>query len=151
VRGYKVDAYERFTILLVADKVQSVINPREDPGLLRSPCGAHDAVWELHCPVTQSRRLDLGEKAAKLADDVGALKIDGQLLKVPDPVASRASGMPAYGDLPSLPEILSSCGHEGTILREQSDLLTACEAAAIGELHRMKANFRRSECYALSL
>jgi hypothetical protein len=113
--GYKVDTYQRFTVLLVANKVKPVVDSSKDSVLLGSPRSAHNSVWELGGAVTQPCCLDLSEETAKLADDVGALEIDGQLLEMTDSVASRAYSMPAYCDLSALAEILSRGGHAGTV------------------------------------
>jgi hypothetical protein len=87
---HEVDAHERFTILPIANQVKSVVNSGKYPVLLGSPCGSPDTIWELRAAGAQRRCLDLSEKPAKLADDVGTLEIYGQLLELTDTIASRA-------------------------------------------------------------
>jgi hypothetical protein len=121
MRRHKVNTHERLAILPIADEVNSVVDPRKDPVLLRPPRGTHDAVRELGGAVAQSCRLDLGEEAAKLADDVGALEIDGELLEMADSVASGAYSLTTYGDLPAFAEILSRGGHSGTVAEQAAE------------------------------
>jgi hypothetical protein len=89
VRRHIVDSYQALAILSKADEIEAMVDPSQDPIVLRSPGGSHDSVGELVGSVLQPRRLDLGEKPAELADNVCALKIGRKPLEMTTTITLR--------------------------------------------------------------